>query len=255
MPRNNITILNRTSETLRKMSEIDRARINDRGRSTVVLQLLPQTASEEIVEFYFPLSPVEVSYGNLADETAQIERPGTTPIIAFKQHRLMTVDLTFLLTYPYDGLIQSVDEDINILRYMALNTQRVVRVFGMDKLTKAKSLFRNASTELEPELVFTIVDLKIDSVRRTTGMAISQANVTLSLIENRNPLINVVYIPKMPKLVIDPKCKKVPKSLCKLREEKPNLIPKASVALKAIVASIYPNSPASVPDPRTASGG
>lgn len=184
-------------------------------------------------DFIFPYSPREINFGALADETTQLSRPGTTPIIAFKSHRLMTVDFTALIAHPLDGLSQSVDKEIFALRRFASSSDKVFELKNYDLLTSAAFAYRNMSESKNTGLFFSITEMSIAVVRRNKDNEITQANVTLSLIENRNPKINIAYIPPLPVKVEQKKCKnkkwaKKNPTKCKKKEEDPPKSPLAS---------------------------
>lgn len=175
----------------------------------LIIRLHPSVPSESTEDFQLPYNPIQVRYGNLSDEMAQIERPGTTPIVAFKSHRLMTVDFSFILAQPGDGLATSIDESLVLLRRFAASGNRVVSLVNFDLLTNSPHTFRNQTPEVRTKgLFFNIVDMSLESVRRNKSNQISQANVTFSLVENRNPKINVVQIPPLPKVMPPKKCNK-----------------------------------------------
>lgn len=164
--------------------------------SPLIIRLHPADSTQRVEEFQLPYNPIQMRYGDMSDEISQISRPGTTPIVAFKSHRLLTVDFTFLLAQPGDGLATSVDDKLIILRKFAASGNRVISLVNFDSLTNSPHTFRNSTQErLTDGLFFNIVDLSVESVRRNKNNEITQANVSMSLIENRNPLINVANIP------------------------------------------------------------
>jgi hypothetical protein len=173
---------------------------NDSVQNVVplIIRLLPATPDQIAEDFQLPYNPLQVTYGDLSDEVTQIARPGTTPIIAFKSHRLMTVDFSFIVAQPGDGLATSVDSSLQNLRKFAASSNRVISLLNFDSLTNTPFVFRNSTQErLTDGLFFNIVSLEIQSVRRNKNNEITQANVNISLVENRNPLINVAFIPPL----------------------------------------------------------
>ena len=164
--------------------------------SPLIIRLHPADGTQTVEDFQLPYNPVQMRYGDMSDEISQIARPGTTPIVAFKSHRLLTVDFNFLLAQPGDGLATSIDDKLQILRRFASNGNRVISLVNFDSLTNTPHTFRNSTQErLTDGLFFNIVDLSIEAVRRNKNNEVTQANVSMSLVENRNPLINVAYIP------------------------------------------------------------
>lgn len=162
---------------------------------TIVMKARPNTADVE-ESFALPYNPLQVKYGALSDEIAQIARPGTTPIIAFKNHRLMTIDFTFILAHPGDGLSQSVDPWVQLLRRFGTNSNRAIQLLNFDSMTNTATQLRNQDNAYE-SMLFTIVDLSIDTVRRNRNNEVTQAQCTISLVENRNPNIVRVFIPPL----------------------------------------------------------
>jgi len=178
----------------------------------LVIRIHPSNEGEAVEDFSLPYNPIQVNYGDLADEITQIPRPATTPIVAFKAHRLMTVDMTFIVAQPGDGLATSVDDQLQTLRRFAASGHRVISLINFDSLTNSAYQYRNLSPEQRTDgLFFNIVEFSIQSVRRNKLNQISQASVTMNLVENRNPRITVISIPPLPKFD-EPKCCKKPKN-------------------------------------------
>jgi len=209
-----------------------------------------QGRTDPEVRFVFPYNPISITYNQLGDEVAQIPRPGTTPLVFFKAHRLMSVDITFTLAVPGDGLVQSVDEHIEVLRSMAANSQRVIQILNYDRMLTTPHAYRNMSKEQSAtgvftDLFFSIVELNVDSVRRNKLNQVTQANCRLSMIENRNPFQNITAIPKLEKPPPKPDCphwkKCCPKKYakeCPDKEKVPPSIPISELIIKAAAAGI-----------------
>lgn len=175
----------------------------------LVIRLHPFAESDILEEFSLPYNPIQLRYGAFGDEITQIPRPGTTPIVAFKSHRLMTLDFTFILAQPGDGLATSVDDKLQILRRFAASGHRVISLGNFDLLTRSPHKFRNAFEETRTDgLFFNIVEMSVEVLRRNKQNQVSQANITISLVENRNPKINVVSIPPLQPVVPGKKDKK-----------------------------------------------
>lgn len=190
----------------------DLLKVGSSAATPLTLLMHPSANTAETpLTFAFPYNPISVTYNNLSDEVAQVPRPGTTPLVFFKSHRLMSVEITFTLAVPGDGLVQSVDELIAILRIMAQNSQRVIQVLNYDGLLRNPFPYRNMSPERSitgsnQDLFFTIVEFSLDSVRRNKNNQITQANCRLSMIENRNPFQNITAIPKLDRPPRNPGC-------------------------------------------------
>jgi hypothetical protein len=187
--------------------EADRLRSSTPGALPLILRMRSSNPAEE-QDFVFPYSPREMSIGQLADEMVQIPRPGTTPIVAFKSHRLMTLDFTALIAHPGDGLIRDVEKEIFNLRSFASSSNKVFQLINYDVFTQEPYVFRNMSEERVSGLFFSITDMGVEVMRRNKDNLITQANVRISLVENRNPRINVVLIPPLTLKKPNPNCTK-----------------------------------------------
>lgn len=175
------------------------------------MRLIPRTVDETIYEFYFPYMPIEISYDNLSDEVVEIPRPGTTPILAFKSHRLMKISFQFVVTVPSDGLFTDVEDSLNLLRKFSTNSNRVVKFFNMDSIVETVERYRNSPASIlsDGPQFFNIAELSISATRRNTSGKITQATVNVTMIENQNPTIATIPIPPLKKTKqIKPSCKK-----------------------------------------------
>ena len=195
--------------------------LNDepQGVISLVMRMRGDSAADD-EDFVFPYNPREFSLGALSDETAQIARPATTPILAFKSHRLMTVSFTALIAYPGDGLIASVDKELQVLRKFASSSDKVFELLNYDIFTNTPFKYRNMSVERNNGLFFSISDMTINVTRRNRLNQITQANVDISLIENRNPKMNIAFITPLAPIKETDRCKEAKfkrehKELCK----------------------------------------
>lgn len=187
--------------------EANRLQSSTPGALPLILRMRSSNPAEE-QDFVFPYSPREVNIGQLSDEMVQIPRPGTTPIVAFKSHRLMTIDFTALIAHPGDGLIRDVEKEIFNLRSFASNSKKVFQLINYDVFTREPYVFRNMSEERVSGLFFSITEMGVDVTRRNKENLITQANVKISLVENRNPRINIVLIPPLILTKPNPNCSK-----------------------------------------------
>jgi hypothetical protein len=167
------------------------------------MRLLPAKNDDIIYEFYFPFAPMNISYENLSDEIAEIPRPGTTPILAFKSHRLLKVSFEFIIAKPSDGLVFNVQQSLDILRSISTNSHRSIQFINMDALLTTVKKYRNSPSNIatNASLYFKVSELSITSVRRNSNGEITHANGNISLIEDQNPTIAKVKIPKIGKPV------------------------------------------------------
>jgi hypothetical protein len=177
------------------------------GVIPLVMRMRGDSALED-EDFVFPYNPREFNLGQLSDETAQIARPATTPILAFKSHRLMTVSFTALIAHPGDGLVTSVDKELQVLRKFASSSDKVFELLNYDIFTNTPYNYRNMSVERNSGLFFSISEMTINVTRRNRMNLITQANVEISLIENRNPKMNIAFITPLTPVKETDKCNK-----------------------------------------------
>ena len=186
------------------------------------MRLLKNVETDEFYDFYFPFSPGEISYEQLSNEIVEVPRAGRTPLVMYKSQKLMKLSFEFMLAVPFDGMVESVAGSIELLRQMATNTTRSIQFFNFDDML-TKSLFLSKAPVASFSLTettnrFFIADLTISSIRRNANNQITNANVSMSFIENRNPDITIVDIPKFKKttvLTCPQQCKKENKTKAK----------------------------------------
>ena len=218
-------------------SNISNAVNLDENRSTAFIRLLPIQGNDTIYEFHFPFSPINISYDGLANEIAEIDRPGATSILAFKKHQLMKVSFDFVVAVPYDGIKTSVDSDLFILRTMAEHTTRPVRVFNLDQMFERTSRrrYQPANTRHRSYLTkFRIAEFNVTSVKRNMKGEITQADCKITLIEDVNPKIDVALIPRFIPPPTIPKKKTTTTTIGK------KAVPKASTGTDAMAKSNFP---------------
>ena len=171
-----------------------------------------QFTQDTIYDFYFPFEPINVTYENLADEIAELPRPGSTPLVVFKQHRLMRVSFEFLVAVPFDGIAIDVEDSLEILRNFGSNAGRDVQLFNMDTFLSAAFPYANRPRGALSAMLFKVADLTVTSTRRNTNKKITAATVSITLIESsQNPSITLVRIPKIKKRKIKKKTGKTGK--------------------------------------------
>lgn len=159
----------------------------------IVMTSVRSSTSEQILRFVFPFSPQAVSYRDLAPELSQLNRPGRKPIVAFSRERARQVDLEFLLAVPFDGMSIDIEEDLNLLEEM-VGSARPVWFYNADSFLSSNNY---QSGNYNPSFFWSIADFSFQSVRRNRAQKITQATVVLSLVENTNPKIVVVNLPRI----------------------------------------------------------
>ena len=229
MAQNFVNVYVRLKDTTR---EADRINEVTGSAPPLILRMLTGDSNSDR-DFIFPYSPREINVGKLSDEMVQIARPGTTPIVAFKSHNLMTIDFTALIAYPGDGMIKDVEMELYALRQMASSSNRLFQLLNYDIFTYLPFTYRNMSAERQNFLFFSITEMSVDVVRRNKENKITSANVKISLVENRNPKINITLIPPIKFTKPKDNCKnpsyaKKHPNKCKPKKTDPPLGPSAS---------------------------
>lgn len=154
-------------------------------------------------QFYFPYPPLEVQYSSFGDEITQIPRPGTTPLLVFKSHRLKQIQFEFTVAVPMDGVSQDVEDSLNLLQSMAGRGDLDLQFHNMDSLFMKKITLRNetnAGTSGDVAL-FKIMDMSFSAVQRNLSNKITFAKVSMTIVENHNPTITYAKIPPIGKPV------------------------------------------------------
>lgn len=218
-------------------SNISNAINLDENRTTAFMRLLPIQSNDTIYEFHFPFSPINISYDGLANEIAEIDRPGATSILAFKKHQLMKVSFDFVVAVPYDGINTSIDSDLFLLRTMAEHTTRPVRVFNLDQMFERTSRrrYQPANTQHRSyQTKFRIAEFNVTSVKRNMAGNITQADCKITLIEDVNPKIDVALIPRF----VPPPT--IPKKTTTTTTTTKKTVPKASTGTEAMAKSNFP---------------
>lgn len=159
----------------------------------MVMTSVRSASNEQILRFVFPFSPQTISYRDMSPEISELQRPGKKPIVAFNRLRARRVDIEFLLAVPFDGMHIDVEKDIKLLEDMAA-TGRPVWFYNTDSFL-ASNNYRSGN--YNPSFFWSIIDFSFQSVRRNRAQKITQATAVLSLVENTNPSIVVVALPRI----------------------------------------------------------
>ena len=172
--------------------------------------------------FIFPYIPQNIRYSDIGSDWREIPRAMNTSFVDWSGYKLMKVSMDFLVSAQYipsikdkdgkviaqgtavsDGLMNSVTNELNMLRRMATN-KFPVTLEGFDDILQiqmARSRF-----EQPRGLQFVIQDLNITAGRRTidetTGLAttpslISAAQVGITLQEIPVETVTIVKLPPL----------------------------------------------------------
>ena len=155
--------------------------------------------------FIFPFLPAQMQVSDLGDSYAEIARPQLIPLVEFSSHKLMKFQLEFLLSFPGDGVKQTVDAQIDFLRRMATSKQGIVFSNGSGLLMNPLYYAGVLNTS---NMFFYITDMGVNVQRfLPNNSGIAAATVSMSFTEVRNPVQKVVKLPKIKYTAPTPKAK------------------------------------------------
>lgn len=155
------------------------------------MQALDTTGGNNVLEFYFPFPPSQVTYDQVSPELAEIQRPGKKPLVLFARDQSTRISFQFLIAVPKDGVFIDVEDSIDTLISIAQSTRPVI-FWNIDKFLGAPS--STGSVEVK---FWSIMDLSFESVRRNAAQRITSASARISLIENANPSIDIISLPEI----------------------------------------------------------
>lgn len=155
--------------------------------------------------FIFPFLPAQMQVSDLGDNYAEIGRPQLIPLVEFSNHKLMKFQIEFLLSFPGDGIKQTVDAQIEFLRRMSTSKQGVV-------FLNAAGLLMNplyyAGVLNTSNMFFYITDMGVNVQRfLPNNSGVAAATVSMSFTEVRNPVQKVIKLPKIKYTPTPPKKK------------------------------------------------
>lgn len=144
-------------------------------------------------EYVFPFAPVEVQYSNIARSFKEIPRPGDWAIIDDAGPQLIQAQMQFRISDRVSYGQQPCEDQIEKLRLIGL-WAIPCQILGLDSLLSRPGLpaVKNATGSFT---YWNILDLSIAVIRRNNSGEATQADVSLTLIENRNPNVQVVSLP------------------------------------------------------------
>lgn len=151
-----------------------------------------------IGSFQFPMSPVEVSVESLSSVYEEIPRPQNYPLLAWSEQQLAKANLEFRLFNRASGGSANIEDQLNILRGMA-SLPAPVWFNGVDRMLmdpvggRVDTGLGSARTFL----LWRINDMSATTVRRDKDNRATQVDIQLSLIEERNPFLPTVVLPRI----------------------------------------------------------
>jgi hypothetical protein len=168
-----------------------------RNRQQTAPVVIRQQTPYGLNEYVFPFAPVEVTYSNIARQFVEIKRPGDWAIIDDAGPSLIQAQMQFRISDRASYGQQPCEDQIEKLRTIGLWAVPCV-FLGLDSLISRPSI-PSVRFILNGQLIafsfWNILDLGISVIRRNAFGQATQADVSLTIIENRNPNVEVVRLP------------------------------------------------------------
>ena len=179
-----------------------------------IFQLVPSINKEFGFVEYIPNryifihKPNEIQYSGLGSEWVSIDRNGGFSFVDWKKFQLLQISFTFVIAKTADGLLNHVEDEIQLLRKIA-QTPYPVSFFNFDSMFTQEFRYDSddfgKSNNLPTGIQFVITDFSITAQQRDSSMRITRAQASMTLQEipiEKQKLIS------MPRLV--PRNKKTP---------------------------------------------
>lgn len=181
----------------------------------IMIQTYPyydkNTDSFEFVadKFYFHYKPNNVTYSNIGAEWQDIGRVNNTPIIDFKNFKLMKITFEFIVAEKLDGvssLYASCESQLKMLRQMAIRPE-YVQFTNLDTLFSEQLSYPDFLSSGEATY-FAIVDMSVTSVQRaragidnvafgSPAGSINRATVNMTVQEVNNSGPAPIFMPRI----------------------------------------------------------
>lgn len=170
---------------------------NSEIRNRIPRPILNHIFFGKTTQFYFPVSPREISFSNLSAKFEEIPRPSKYPLIVFDELNLTQVSLSFRLFDKKSAGAKSVESQVDLLRRIA-TAPGIVWFQGIDKLLQVPlQPISIAGNKTRNVAYWRITDLSMDVVYRDRMNKPTQVDCEIQLTEERNPLIPTITLPKI----------------------------------------------------------
>lgn len=150
----------------------------------------------ESLRFVFPFPPNNIRYGNLSPEWSEVSRPGKVPFVGLSQFKLMRVEFDFLISAPYDGILYSVETELEAIREIAASTNPIY-FLNMDRMIVNPFKLPGSQRTENSSMFFRCVDFSVESVRRNTSNQITAATCSIALQEDYAYQFVAVQMPEI----------------------------------------------------------
>lgn len=148
----------------------------------------------------FRYRPNNVTYNNIGAEWTEIDRVNNTPLVDFRNFKLMKVSFDFVVG-DNNLLSSDCDTELRNLREMASRPYPVA-LTGLDNMFAEQLTF--PASDKQKQMVFVIADMTITSAQRSNGTdtksplgKINRATVSITLQEIPLSGIQLIVMPKL----------------------------------------------------------
>jgi hypothetical protein len=159
---------------------------------------LAQVSGADDLVYRFPYAPVETSYESLSSEYEEIKRPNDYSYITRRAPQLARVTFEFRVADRPSRGAEPIIEDLSVLRAMAIDDVPVAIVGFGEFLYDGEARSLPLQTGQRSRSLFRIMEMGITVVQRSPeNNEPTQADCRITLIEDRNPVFNIVELPKI----------------------------------------------------------
>jgi len=159
-----------------------------------------KSGQSDSVSYEFKYRPNNATYSNIGAEWTEIDRVNNTPLVDFRNFKLMKVSFDFVVGDNLN-LFSNCDDELKKLRQMASRPYPVA-LTGLDNMfAEQLSFYKDDKAK---QMVFVIADLSITSAQRSNGTdaqsslgKINRATVSITLQEIPLSGIQLIVMPKL----------------------------------------------------------
>lgn len=192
-----------TVATVKTVSVVTSTAVSSQPSSeaATMTQIYTNTLGQSTSAYHkFAYRPNNVTYSNIGAEWTEIDRVNNTPLVDFRNYKLMKVSFDFVVG-DNNLLSSDCDAELKNLREMASRPYPVA-ITGLDNIFTEQLRF--PISKGAKQMVFVIADLSIASAQRSNGTdtksplgKINRATVSITLQEIPLSGIQLIVMPKL----------------------------------------------------------
>jgi len=150
------------------------------GQQTATRRMTQKGGAGLVYEFMYP--PTQVSFDNIGYEIIEIPRPLLAPIVEKKSQQNNRVAFEFLVAKQFDGMVQSIDEELQLLQFF-VNSGLPVSFENFDKRLNSGYWY--------------IAEFSVQSTRTNPSGQLTAAQCSIGLIEYVEIENKFITLPKL----------------------------------------------------------